>query len=781
MNGAAGAEAGGGIPAAVGRLARDLRLSAVDAAITVAIVAWALAEAVSIEGEIATGWRVLFALAVSIPMAARNRAPGVALAVAMGAFLADILFQVLPIYAVTPLQLLPLATYAVASVGADRRASGYAAVAAVAVPALLFAPLAHDAPVTFGDVVTLLVIQTVASGAGWAVRLRREEADRQAARLKAARASANERLRASLDDERGRLARELRGIVARGVDALGRGLADASRVPPEELAAIAAGLQRRSAGVMGELQRLLGVLHEASPGVALPVSPSGAAGDADGRGWQVDVVESAESAPGTMVAAGRIVEEVLAGRPAGTQAAAVDVRVARDGDGLRVRLSGASPAPPSVTDAVRRGSIRERARLHGGDLRVRRGPRRWQVDAHLPAVGSAPPRPSYLLGDAVVLGAATLIVIDDARLVTSVEPWVLVLCETLAFIVPLALRRRYPLTAVLVIAGGLLGMQLAGVLPEQSRTAIIAALLGAGTAAMHLGDQRTALLATGAVAVSAVATNLLQLPPNTTYTDTPIILFMVVMAYAFGRLVRENVARTQTARDGQELVDVRQRERLRSAIDDERRSVARDLHDVVAHGVSLVGVLAGAAQAQAQTDPVAARASLDAAQGAIAQAGVEIGRLTAVLGGTGVEEEVRASADLGGLQALAETAERGGQPVRLDLAPAVVDAVPPGVAASVYRIVQESLTNARKHAGPVPVTVDVALDGRDWLVVIVSNAPPRPGGPRPSPAGAGRGISGMTERARLLGGELRAAPTDDGGFAVLARLPLTGERARATT
>lgn len=777
MTDVAGAPARG-FPAVVRGVAHDLRLSATDGAITLAIVAWALAEAVSIEGDAPVGWRVLFALAVSVPMAIRIRAPWAALAIAFGAFLADTLFQVLPLFAVTPFQLLPLATYAVVSIAEDRRAAGYAGIAAVVVPIVLFVPLLHDAPATVTDVVSLLVVQSVAAGAGWAVRLRREEADRQAARLKAARASADERLRASLDDERGRLARELRVIVARGVEALDRGLMSAAQAPAGELAAIAAGLQRRSAAVMNELQRLLGVLHEGSPGVSLPVSPAGAAGEADDRGWQVAVVEAAESAPGTTVAAGRIVEEVLAGRPAGPQAAAVDVRVARDGDGLRVRLSGASPAPPSLTDAVRRGSIRERARLHGGDLRVRRGPRRWQVDAHLPAVGSAPPRPSYLLGDAVVLGAAALIVVDDARLVTSVDPWVLVLCETLAFIVPLALRRRFPLAAVLVIAGGLLGMQLAGVLPAQSRTAIIAALLGAGTAAMHLEDRRTALLATGAVAISAVVTNLLQLPEGEVYTDTPIILFMVVMAYAFGRLVRENVARTLHARDGQELVNERQRERLRSAIDDERRSVARDLHDVVAHGVSLVGVLAGAAQAQAHTDPVAARASLDAARGAIAQAGVEIGRLTAVLGSPGVDDEVGATADLSGLRELVAVAERGGQPVTLRLADAAEEAVPPGVAASVYRIVQESLTNARKHAGAAPVSVDVALDGRDWLEVIVGNAPPLAGAHPATVPGAGRGISGMTERARLLGGELRAAPTDDGGFAVFARLPLSGERGR---
>lgn len=777
MTDVAGAPARG-FPAVVRGVAHDLRLSATDGAITLAIVAWALAEAVSIEGDAPVGWRVLFALAVSVPMAIRIRAPWAALAIAFGAFLADTLFQVLPLFAVTPFQLLPLATYAVVSIAEDRRAAGYAGIAAVVVPIVLFVPLLHDAPATVTDVVSLLVVQSVAAGAGWAVRLRREEADRQAARLKAARASADERLRASLDDERGRLARELRVIVARGVEALDRGLMSAAQAPAGELAAIAAGLQRRSAAVMNELQRLLGVLHEGSPGVSLPVSPAGAAGEADDRGWQVAVVEAAESAPGTTVAAGRIVEEVLAGRPAGPQAAAVDVRVARDGDGLRVRLSGASPAPPSLTDAVRRGSIRERARLHGGDLRVRRGPRRWQVDAHLPAVGSAPPRPSYLLGDAVVLGAAALIVVDDARLVTSVDPWVLVLCETLAFIVPLALRRRFPLAAVLVIAGGLLGMQLAGVLPAQSRTAIIAALLGAGTAAMHLEDRRTALLATGAVAISAVVTNLLQLPEGEVYTDTPIILFMVVMAYAFGRLVRENVARTLHARDGQELVNERQRERLRSAIDEERRSVARDLHDVVAHGVSLVGVLAGAAQAQAHTDPVAARASLEAARGAIAQAGVEIGRLTAVLGTPGVDDEVGATADLSGLRELVAVAERGGQPVTLRLADAAAEAVPPGVAASVYRIVQESLTNARKHAGTAPVSVDVALDGRDWLEVIVGNAPPLAGAHPATVPGAGRGISGMTERARLLGGELRAAPTDDGGFAVFARLPLSGERGR---
>lgn len=765
----------GGAAGAALRLARWLRLSAIDAAITVAIVAWAIGEAVAIDNDVPMGGRVAFAVAVSVPMALRNRFPGLVLIIASVAFVIDMVTQVLPLFAVTPIQLLPLATYAFVSVGGDRRVSGFVAFAAVLVPPVLFVPLVEDAPVTATDVISLIVVQTVASGAGWAVRLRREEAEIQAARLRRASAAGDAVVRHGLEEERARIARELRAIVARGLAAMEEGFAAATRASAgAPLAAVAGGLQRRSASVMAELQRLLGVLHDVDPGVARPVSAEEAIEGARARGWVLEVRATAEAVPGATLASGRVVEEVLAGPPPGAaEPAHAHVRVTHDGDGLRVRIGGRGALPPALDDPVSRGSIRERVRLHGGTVRFVRRSGRWRVDVRLPGAGAArAPVSSHLLGDIVVVGTASLIVLDDATEPTGAGPLAAAVLGGLVFVLPLALRRRAPLAVSLVLAVGLVVLELTDVLPTWTRTPIIVALLGAGTAAMHIADRRTALAASAAVAVSAVTVNLFQLPPGEPYTDTPIILFMVVMAYAFGRLVRENMERTQDAREGEELVEAEQASRLRDAIDDERRAVARDLHDVVAHGVSLAGVLAGAAQAQAVADPRRARQSLESARGTVAQVRVEVQRLTAALGG---DDPAGPPVDLSDLAALVDAAARGGQAVTLVLGDGVAQ-VPPGVASSAYRIVQESLTNARKHARGAPVVVEVVLQGRVLVVRVRNGAAAAPGGATTA-VGLGRGLPGMRERARLLGGELDAAPVPGGGFEVRGRLPFTDDAA----
>ena len=759
--------------------AHQLRLSSTDAAITVAIVAWAIAEAASIRGDAPVEARLAFAVAATTPMVIRNRFPAAALGIAAAAFLADVFWQVLPLFAVTPIQLLPLATYAVASLGADRRASGLVAIVAVLTPPLIYIGLVTDAPVTITDIISLLVIQTVASGAGWAVRGRREEAERQAERLRVASAAGDEVVQSGLGEERARIARELRAIVARNLAAMERGVAG---LPGRGgLAEAAALLQRRSADVMAELQRLLGVLHDAQPPLAHPVSVAQAVAVARERGWTITLGDVPAAAPGATLAAGRVTEEVLAGAPPGP--GAVRMRVTGEDGGLRLRLAGAAPRPTALEDPVSRSSLDERVRLHGGRARIVRR-RRWVVDARLPAAAAArPPRGTYLLGDAVVVGTASLIVVADARAPGGAGPLLSVALGALVFVVPLALRRRAPLAVALVIAAGLFALEAGGVLPDVTRTPIIAALLGSGTAAMHIASRTTALVATAAVGGSAVVVNLMQLPPGEPKTDTPIILFMCVMAYAFGRLVRENTDRARDARLGEEQVAATQRLRLRSAVEEERRAVARDLHDVVAHGVSLIGVLAGAAAAQGASDPARAAASLEAARSTIAQVRVEVDRLTAALGvgaGLGVGSAVghiTGDAGPGGdsdpapvglvdLERLVDSARRGGQQVALDLRDG--GGVQAGVAVSAYRIVQESLTNARKHARGAAAHVRVARVG-DLLEVVVENA--RPDAARPGP-GTGRGIAGMRERARLLGGELVAEPTAAGGFRVQARIPL---------
>ena len=189
--------------------------------------------------------------------------------------------------------------------------------------------------------------------------------------------------------------------------------------------------------------------------------------------------------------------------------------------------------------------------------------------------------------------------------------------------------------------------------------------------------------------------------------------------------------------------------------------MARDLHDVVAHGISLIGLLAAGARATLPRDPVRARRALDDLDDAVAGTRVELARLVQAL--RAGDEPAVSAAPLDDLEALATRARRAGQRVALAYDANDLIDLPPDVLACACRIVQEALTNARKHAAAAPVEVRVEVmwggvtDDAAELVVEVRNAPPPAA--RARGAGARRGIEGMRERARLLGGDVEAAPT----------------------
>jgi signal transduction histidine kinase len=211
-------------------------------------------------------------------------------------------------------------------------------------------------------------------------------------------------------------------------------------------------------------------------------------------------------------------------------------------------------------------------------------------------------------------------------------------------------------------------------------------------------------------------------------------------------------------------------ERERRAVLEERARIARELHDVVAHHMSLVAVRAETAPYRLTdlTDPVRAEfASLsDTAREALA----DMRRLLGVLR----DDQPAALAPqprLTDVPALVDAARQAGVTVELSL-PATLDQVPSAVAVCAYRIVQESLSNASQHAPGTPVTVTVHRDPAA-VVLLVANGPGvhsvRAGGTR----GTGHGLAGMRERVALLGGSLSAGPTPDGRFLVSAVLPLS--------
>jgi signal transduction histidine kinase len=204
----------------------------------------------------------------------------------------------------------------------------------------------------------------------------------------------------------------------------------------------------------------------------------------------------------------------------------------------------------------------------------------------------------------------------------------------------------------------------------------------------------------------------------------------------------------------------------RRALLEERARIARELHDVVAHSMSLLAVRAETAPYRLPDLPEPARKEFTALAATARETLGELRRLLGVLR-TAEEPERAPQPSLADLPELITSARAAG--MRID-ASVQIGPVPPATGLAAYRIVQEALSNAARHAAGVPVRVDVTLS--DELHLLVRN---EPGPTVPSGSGAGHGLAGMHERAAVLGGTLTAEPTPDGGFVVDCTLPVSLE------
>jgi signal transduction histidine kinase len=214
-------------------------------------------------------------------------------------------------------------------------------------------------------------------------------------------------------------------------------------------------------------------------------------------------------------------------------------------------------------------------------------------------------------------------------------------------------------------------------------------------------------------------------------------------------------------------------ERARRAVLEERTRIARELHDVVAHHLSLIAVQAETAPYRLGELPEPARAEFGSLSEVAREAMTEMRRLLGVLR-QDRPAGLAPQPQLGDLPALVDAARRAGVQVELSV-PAELGKVPAGVGVCAYRIVQESLSNASQHAPGAAVTVSVDHDARA-VQLRVANGPGTPATPPEHEHRRGHGLTGMRERVALLGGSLSAGPTPAGGFVVSVVLPL-GETA----
>jgi signal transduction histidine kinase len=320
------------------------------------------------------------------------------------------------------------------------------------------------------------------------------------------------------------------------------------------------------------------------------------------------------------------------------------------------------------------------------------------------------------------------------------------------FTVPLALRRRWPVAVLLVVALLALLRGAMGGIDEEGAMPFPTLLLGSFSAALYA---RPRWLAYAALPVPVVVMPLAGFGGM----EALPLLFLSLTAWGAGFLIWRRAEQVAHAwAHGPELA--------REAVAAERARMARELHDLVAHSVTVVSVQAGAAEGLLEKEPAAARGHLEAVHRAAHEALLELRRLVGVL----QEDEASYSPQPGldRLDQLLAEARAAGLPVEL-ATEGTSESLPAGLDLTAYRIVQESLTNVRRHAPGAPTRVRIH-HGEDRLELEIANGPG--GGRGAVGAGGGQGLIGMSERVRLYGGTLDAGPGPDGGFAVRARLPL---------
>lgn len=244
-------------------------------------------------------------------------------------------------------------------------------------------------------------------------------------------------------------------------------------------------------------------------------------------------------------------------------------------------------------------------------------------------------------------------------------------------------------------------------------------------------------------------------------------LFVVLVfggAWLLGRLVRQWRSRATSA-------ELNQDERARLAVAEERARIARELHDIVAHGVSVIAIQADAARAVLPIDPDLAREPLTVISTSARDVLDELRRLLTLLRMSEDDDvDILPVPRLDQVPDLINGIRSAGLPVELTIESDGSN-LPAAVELSAYRIVQEALTNVLRYAGNAPTVVTVRST-EAAVSVEVCNAR---GAPGLAPQGTGHGLLGIRERSSLVGGELQAGPTPDGGFRVWANLPAHGQ------
>jgi signal transduction histidine kinase len=356
---------------------------------------------------------------------------------------------------------------------------------------------------------------------------------------------------------------------------------------------------------------------------------------------------------------------------------------------------------------------------------------------------------------------------------------------TLAVILPLILRRRFPLIVLLIITTLLNYYRLLDI-PEGTATAyaLLLALFGAGA----YGSQRWRTWARGisVVSVAVCLTYLLfiRLPTDTSlfsYEENQVLgwlatillnLFLFGAAWWGGDIFRKLRERERELKAQTVQLEIERDENARRAILDERVRIARELHDVVAHHVSVMGVQAGAARRIMTKKPDKVYEALSLIESSSRQAVAEMHRLLGFLRQEKQADRLAPQPSLKQLNMMISDMQEAGLSVEVNIKGNERE-LPPSTDVSAYRIIQESLTNVLKHAGPTKATVTVSYTDGAIELEITDNGKGATSVELQKPKG--RGLIGIQERVKLHSGKFEANNIPNGGFSVRVKLPLNGQ------
>ncbi|MFC9619981.1 sensor histidine kinase [Streptomyces sp. NPDC056930] len=320
-------------------------------------------------------------------------------------------------------------------------------------------------------------------------------------------------------------------------------------------------------------------------------------------------------------------------------------------------------------------------------------------------------------------------------------------------------RRRWPV-------GLAVGLILVSTVEPVAAGAMLVALF---SVAVHRPFRPVAAIGVLALVTAPVQPYLRPDPSSSIIESTVIGVLMSLLVLSWGMVVRSRRQLVVTLRERARRAETEAGLRAEQAQRLAREAIAREMHDVLAHRLTLLSVHAGALEFRPDAPPAEVARAAGVIRDSAHEALQDLREIIGVLRSPGESDGDRPTPTLATLDALIAESRLAGMKVTLDNDITDPTAAPAATGRTVYRIAQEGLTNARKHAPGAEVTVTVTGGPGDGLTVEVSN--PAPTEPFEQVPGSGQGLIGLTERATLAGGRLDHGPAADGGFGIRAWLP----------